>query len=111
LESIVARGNFRCAGSSTAKLSKNRGAYFSQLVIKIKQAGFFISRAKFLFRHKKIFFVYFSRILSWDLKIQIQRHRFGQSVNFHQNLTFFFHQNLDFVLGLPARGQRARSRS
>ena len=39
--------------------------------------------------------------MSWDLKIQIQRHRFGQSVNFHQNLTFFFNQNLDFVLGQP----------
>ena len=48
-------------------------------------------------RMSKILSSYSSRISFRDLKIQIQRHRFGQSVKFHQKLKFFFYKILIFI--------------
>ena len=58
-----------------------------ELVIKLSQAGIFISRPKFLLRHSKNFFAHFFRILSWDLKTRIQRLQISWS-EFH-----FLHLN------------------
>ena len=58
------------------------------------------STSKIHNRISKIRSPYSSRIWSRDLKIWIQRPRFGQSVKFQPNLNFSSNQNIDFVLGI-----------
>ena len=50
----------------------------------------------------KILSSYSSRISFRDLKILIQRHRFGQSVKFQLKLKFFFYKILIFIRSIPA---------
>ena len=51
-------------------------------------------------RLSKILSSYSSRISFRDLKILIQRHRFGQSVKFQLKLKFFFYKILIFIRSL-----------